>query len=138
MDWYHKLRGDTEYDKLLQFWKDHVKKLRISSRSKRWWDNDLSDLLKKLRNARRGGRTKKNGVYYKYGEKFKRWKGCTEKIKMMITERCGRTYYEENSSRDPYEIVKWVKDPWRLKTRMRNLKNMGEKRLLIDQKKWKA
>ena len=60
-DWYHKLKGNTKYDKLLQFRKDHLKKFRISSRSKRWWDDDLSDLLKKLRKARRGGRKKKNG-----------------------------------------------------------------------------
>ena len=46
--WYHELRGNTEYDKLLQFRKDHLKKLRLSSQSKRWWDDNLSNLLKKL------------------------------------------------------------------------------------------
>ena len=29
LDWYHELRGNTEYNKLLQFRKDHLKKLRI-------------------------------------------------------------------------------------------------------------
>ena len=29
LDWYHELSGNTEYNKLLQFRKDHLKKLRI-------------------------------------------------------------------------------------------------------------
>ena len=36
LDWYHKLKGHTEYDKLIQFRQDHLKTLRITSRGKRW------------------------------------------------------------------------------------------------------
>lgn len=62
---------------------------------------------------RRVGRTKKNAVCYKYGEKFRWWKGCTEKMTIMIVEKkemCWRTYCEENGGRDSCDIVRLAKD----------------------------
>ena len=95
-------------------------------------------MLKKLRNVERGGRMKKNGACYKYGEKYRRWKVCAEKLKKMIAEkkeRCWRKYCEKNGRRDLWEVVRWAKDPWRLKTRMRNMTDMEGKRLVTDQEK---
>ena len=92
--------------------------------------------MKRLKNARRGGRPHKEGVSYKVGEKFRRWKGIAEKMKRMVAEKkekCWRTLYEEHGHKDPWEIVRWAKDPWRLKTRMRNLKDR-EGRVLSSEK----
>ena len=61
-----------------------------------------------------------------------------EKFTMMIAEKkekCWRTYCKENGGKDPWEIVRWAKDPWWLKTRMRNLRNVEGERLVTDQEK---
>ena len=93
--WYYELKGESEYDKLLEFRDIHLKRIKLMAWSKRWWDDELSDQLKRLRNARRGRRTHKDGVSYKVGEKFKRWKGIAEKMKWMVAEKkekCWRTF----------------------------------------------
>ena len=38
LDWYWELGGETEYDKLIEFRRNDLKRIRISARSKRWWD----------------------------------------------------------------------------------------------------
>ena len=42
LKWYYKLKAESEYDKLLKFRGDHLKKIRLTVRSKRWWDEELS------------------------------------------------------------------------------------------------
>ena len=136
--WYYELKGDSEYDKLLEFQADHLKKIRLTAKSKRWWDEELSAQLRRLRNARRGGKTHKDGISYKVGEKFRRWKGIAEKMKRMVAEKkekCWRTFCEEHGHKDPWEIVRWAKDPWRLKTRMRNLKDKEGRALGSEKEK---
>ena len=56
LGWYYELKGESEYDKLLEFRDIHLKKIRLTAKSKRWWDDELSAQLKRLRNARRGDR----------------------------------------------------------------------------------
>ena len=57
-NWYWELKGETVYDKLLEFRQNHLKTIKIVAQSKRWWDEDLMKLLKKVRRVRRGGRGK--------------------------------------------------------------------------------
>ena len=79
--WYCELKGNSENDKLIEFRDTHMKKIGLTAKRKRWWDDELSAQLKQLRNVRRGRRAHKDGVSYKVGEKFRRWKGMAEKIK---------------------------------------------------------
>ena len=65
--------------------------MNIFSSSNRWWNDDLTEQLGKLREARRGRRRKKDYLSYKGVEKFKRWKWVAENMSRMIgakKEKC--------------------------------------------------
>ena len=47
------LVGDTAYNKLVDFRTKHLKKIRICSRSKKWWDTELREQMRKVRRERR-------------------------------------------------------------------------------------
>ena len=51
--WYEGLTGGSAYEKLVDFRRRHLKRIRICGRSKRWWDYDLSDQVRVVRRARR-------------------------------------------------------------------------------------
>ena len=60
------------------------------------------------------------------------------KLKHMIGEKkqkCWQKFCEEQGHRNLWEIVTWLKDPWRLKTRMRGLKTKQGKEILSEQEK---
>ena len=50
-------------------------------------------------------------------------------------EKCCRTFCEEHECKDSWEVVRWAKDPWRLKTRMRNLRDLEGTTLGTDGQK---
>ena len=128
-DWYWELKGETAYDKLLEFWQNHLKTIKIVSRSKRWWDEDLTKQLKKVRRVRRGGKRRNNEGQGSREKRLRRWRKAAEKLKRLVGEKkkkCWRTFCEEHGRKDPWEIVRWAKDPWRMKTRMRNLGPRGD------------
>jgi len=62
-------------------------------------------------------------------------------------KECGQAFCEENGEKDLWEIVKWAKDPWYLKAKMRDLtdtmgvplKTDNEKKngLIIDHFGWR-
>ena len=109
--WYDTLRGTTAYDKLLQFKERHMKEVRVSSQSKRWWDEELTTQLKATRKARRGGKKRKQSQQ----EHFRNWRAASLKLKHMIgqkKQKCWQKFCEEHGHRDPWEIVRWAKDPW--------------------------
>ena len=41
--WYECLAGDSAYERLTEFRRRHLKRIRICGRSKRWWDSELSE-----------------------------------------------------------------------------------------------
>ena len=45
---------DTTYDILIDLRSRHLKKIRICSRSNRWWDAELTEQVRKVRRERRG------------------------------------------------------------------------------------
>ena len=51
--WYGELVEVTAYDKLVDFRSRHLKKIRICGRSKRWWDAELTEQVRKVRWERR-------------------------------------------------------------------------------------
>ena len=52
-EWYGDLAGDSAYERLVDFRRHHLKRIRICGRSKRWWDSDLSKQVRAVRRARR-------------------------------------------------------------------------------------
>jgi len=52
--WYDKLEGKTLYEKLKLLRQAYCTIIRITKRSKNWWDKVLLEQLKITRNARRG------------------------------------------------------------------------------------
>ena len=54
-DWYHELVGHDAYKKLRDLRARHLKQIMICSRSKRWWDRELTVQAKAVGKARRGG-----------------------------------------------------------------------------------
>lgn len=51
--WYEELVGDTAYDKLVDLGRRHLKKIRVSGRSKRRWDADLTAQVRNVPRERK-------------------------------------------------------------------------------------
>ena len=51
--WYGDLAGGSAYEKLGDFRRRHLRRIRICGRSKRWWDADLTNQVRAVRRARR-------------------------------------------------------------------------------------
>ena len=103
--WYENLAGNSAYERLVDFQRRHLKRIRICGRTKRWWDSDLSKQVKAVRRARR------------------RWVSCgnrnifraeVSKMKRLVKERkdqCWRTFCEKSGMQSPWEVVRWARDP---------------------------
>ena len=66
------------------------------------------------------------------------WKKKAAQMKWIVKEKkekCWRRFCEEHAERDPWEIVKWAKDPWKIKESMRDLKDKQGRLLETDQEK---
>ena len=136
--WYWELKGDTAYNKLLEFRRNDLKMTKTVARSKRWWDKDLTKQLKKVRRVRRGEKTKNVGGLGGREKRLQRWRRAAAKLKWLVREKkekCWRTFYEEHGRKDPWEVVRWGKDPYRLKTRIRNLRDLEGTTLGTDEQK---
>jgi len=56
--------------------------------------------------------------------RIKRWKTEKDKMRMLVRDKkkeCWQAFCEENEKKDPWEIIKWAKDPWHLKATMGDL-----------------
>ena len=86
------------------------------------------------RKARRGGKKSKQDRL----ERFRKCLAAPLQLKHMIGEKkhkCWQRFCEEHGYKDPREIVRWVKDLWRLKTGMRRLKTKEGRELMTEQEK---
>lgn len=111
-----------------------MKEIWVSAKGKSWWDKELTAHLKETRTARRGGKKRKQNRQ----KRFRKWRAASMKLKHMIGEKkqkCWQKFCEEQGHRNSWEIVRWLKDPWRLKTRMRGLKTNEGKEILSEQEK---
>ena len=61
--WYTSLTGDTPYDKLKHLVAESQRVRKINERSKRWWDKELSEQIRKVAAAGRGGKGKSSREY---------------------------------------------------------------------------
>ena len=94
----------------------------------------MTTQLKATRRARRGGKKKKQDQQ----ERFRNWRAASLKLENMIGEKkqkCWQKFCEEHGHRDPWEIVRWAKDPWRLRTKMKRLRTKEGKELISEQEK---
>ena len=111
--WYQGLVGETAYDKLLDLRSQHLKKLRVCGRSKRWWSGKIATQLAVFRDHRR--RHGRDGDWIR--ERFK--------LRNLIQEgkrNCWEDFCTESEEKSPWDVVRWAKDPWRLKQRMGRLR----------------
>ena len=116
--WYGGLVGVTAYDKLLDLRRKHLKMLRVCGRSKRWWNGEIAAQLAIVRDYRR--RYGHNGQWVK--ERYR--------LRNLIQDgkrRCWEDFCTESGEKSPWEVVRWAKDPWRLKERMGRLRGADGK-----------
>jgi len=109
--------------------------MRIIEKSKRWWDEELSEQLKITQDARRG---KGSNRSLNQAARIKRWKTEKHKMGMLLREKkkeCWQTFCEENGEKDPWEIVKWAKNSWHLKATIGDLTDMAGVPLKTDNEK---
>ena len=114
--WYECLDGDSAYERLLDFRRRHLKKIRICGRSKRSRDTDLTGQVTAVRGTRRN--------WCRLGHRNVLRADIT-KMKSMVREkkdRCWRAFCEDFGLQLPYEVVRWARDPWSEKRRMGRLK----------------
>jgi len=103
-------------------------------RSKLWWDYKLTIQLKVTRKSRKDKVTE--GVTRE--ERNERWKKELKKIRRMVKEKkikYWQKFCEKNRKKDPLEITKWAKDPWRLKGSMRKLTSQDGTELSTEKDK---
>ena len=111
--WYQGLVGETAYDKLLDLQRKHLKKLRVYGRSKRWWSGKIATQLAVVRDHRR--RHGRDGD----------WIRARFRLRNLIQEGKRKSWEDfctESGEKSPWEVVRWAKDPWRLKERMGRLR----------------
>ena len=110
--WYDGLVGETAYDKLLDLRRRHLKSIKVCGRSKRWWNKEIAAQLAVVRDHRsRSGRD---------GE----WIRERHRLRNLIRDgkrKCWEDFCTESGEKLPWEVVRWAKDPWRLKERMGRL-----------------
>ena len=116
----------TAYDKLLDLRQKHLKMFKVCGRSKRWWNGEIATQLAIVRDHRR--RYGRNGQWVK--ERYR--------LRNLIQDgkrRCWKDLCTESGEKSPWEVVRWAKDPWRLKERMGRLRGADGKWLESERDK---
>ena len=115
--WYGELVGATAYNKLVDFRNRHLKKIRICGRSKRWWDAELMEQVRRVRRERR----RVSGVGHR-----NRLRSDILRMKWIVREKkdaCWEVFCGDSSLQSPWEVVRWARNPWRERERMGKLKD---------------
>ena len=87
----------------------------MCGRSKRWWNREIAAQLAIVHDHRR--RYGRNGQWVK--ERYR--------LRNLIQEgkrKCWEDFCTESGEKSPWEVVRWAKDPWRLKDRMGRLRRV--------------
>ena len=136
-DWYYELVGNDAYEKLRDLRGQHLKEIVICPRSTRWWDKELSAQAKVVCRARRGGKRRRL-VGGRGRREADSWKMEATKMKALIRrkrEACWRKFCEESGDKNPWEVVRWARDPFRLWERMGVLRDAEGTHLASNQQK---
>ena len=105
--WYEGLVGDCAYERLVDFRRRHLKWIRICGRSKRWWDSELSSQVGVVWRPRRWWVACGNRNVFR--SEVSNMKGLVSEKKY----RCSRDFWEDSGLQDPWEVIRWARDPWR-------------------------
>ena len=105
--------GETAYDKLLDLRRKHLKLLRVCGKNKRWWNGEIAAQLAVVPDHRR--RYGRNGEWVK--ERYR-----PRNLIRDGKRKCWEDFCTESGEKSPWEVVRWAKDPWRLKERMGRLR----------------
>ena len=106
-----------------------MKRIRICGRSKRWWDEELTPQVKRIRRERR----KVSWVGHRNVLRAE-----ISRMKAMVKEkkdRCWRAFCEDSGLQSPWEVVRWARDPWKEWERMGRLRDIGGRWLDGDAEK---
>ena len=128
------MEGLSPYEKLKTLRTLSNNRIKVCNRLQRWWDEELSVQLKKTSRRRKG----KEGEWITQEGRVRRWKLEKEKIRLIVREKkkeFSKRFCEENGDKDPWEIVKWAKDPWRIREVMKSLPYTNNNLLYIEQEK---
>ena len=124
--WYSGLVAETAYDKLLDLRRKHLKLLEMCVKSKWWWNGEIAAQLAVVRDHRR--RYRRNGEWvrerYRLGNLIQDGK-----------RKCWEAFCTESGEKSPWEVVRWAKDPWRLKKRIGRLRGADRKWLESERDK---
>jgi len=82
---------------------------RASSRSKKWWDQEIDQQLFKCRRATQG-------------EDLKSQKKALHKMIKRKKRECWSKFLQQNGHKDPWHIVRIAKDPFAMKARLNTIK----------------
>lgn len=115
-DWYGTLVMGSAYERLVDFRKRHLKRLKICGRSQRWLDADLSRQVKAIQRERQN--------WCCVGHRNVLRAEITE-MKRMVREKkekCWRAFCDESGLQSPWKVVRWARDPWHIQERMGRLR----------------
>jgi len=131
---FNRIPGRTPYEKLKHLRERYNKCLKITECSKLWWDNELTKQWKVTRKSRK----EKVTEVTTREERYEGWKKEQKKIRRLVKEKkmkCWQKFCKENEEKNPWEITKWAKDPWRLKGLMGKLTNQDRMELSTEKSK---
>ena len=80
------------------------------SRSKKWWDEEVNIMLKRYRKVTSP-------------QDRKTHKKALKKLIRRKKRECWGKFLQENGRKDPWEVVRIVKDPFHIKTRLHSIKD---------------
>ena len=127
--WYGELFWDTACDRLVDFQSRHLRKLRVCGKSTRWWDAELTEQVRKERQERR--RVISVGHCNGFRLEISRMKRMVKEKK----DRCWRAFCEDTGLQSPWEVVRWARDQWREREKMRRFKDARGRWLEADVEK---
>ena len=107
--WYRDPVGATAYNKLLDLRQKHLKKLRVCGRSKCWWSGKIAAQLVVMRNHHKRHCRSADWIRERY------------RLRSMIQagkRKCWEDFCTESGEKSLWEVVRWAKDPCRLKESM--------------------
>ena len=99
--WFTSLTGDTPYDILKHLVAESQRVMKFNERSKRWWDKELSEQVRKVAAAGRG--EKGESSMENNTMRWKKWKGEKVNLKWMIREKkqnCWQKFLKEHGTKD--------------------------------------
>lgn len=122
--------GTEAYKQLLHLANISKVKKRFCIRSKAWWNEEIKRQVKRTRKA---GRKARRTYREEDEEECKDNKRKTTSMMRRKRKECWKCFLEERKTKNVCKIVKVTKNPFELKDRMTDFKDMEGKELDTDE-----